>query len=149
GGQAMAVTVKGIKLWRREIENRPGALAETIEPLAGGEPQLLMGDRYTVNTGKGAVEVYPIGTKKVIDAAQSVGLAESRIAALMVIGDNRAGLGYAIAKAISDAGINLAFLVAQVVGRKYSAVLGFDTDADRKKASGLIKRVHSGGRKRS
>jgi hypothetical protein len=107
-----------------------------------------MGYRYTGNTSKGAVEVYPVGTKKAVDAAQSAGLAESGIAALIVTGDNRPGLGHATAKAISDAGINLAFLVAQVVGRKYSAVFGFDTDADRKKASRLIKRVHSGGRKR-
>src|SRR6266849_7809672 len=145
----MAVTVKEMTLWRREIDNRPGALAEAIEPLAGIDLQVLMGYRYTGNPGKGTIEVYPIGTKKAVAAAQSAGLAESGIPALFVTGDNRPGLGHASAKAISDAGINLAFLVAQVVGRKYSAVFGFDTDADRKKASGLIKRAHSGGRKRS
>jgi hypothetical protein len=145
----MAVTVKEITLWRREIDNRPGALAEAIEPLAGVDLQLLMGYRYTGNSSKGAIEVYPIGTKKALMAAQSAGLAESGIRALIVTGDNRPGLGHASAKAMSDAGINLAFLVAQVVGRKYSAIFGFDTDIDRKKASGLIKRAHSGGRKRS
>jgi hypothetical protein len=30
----MAVTVKSATLWRREVENRPGALASTLEPLA-------------------------------------------------------------------------------------------------------------------
>jgi len=145
----MAVTVKEMTLWRREIDNRPGALAEAIEPLAGIDLQVLMGYRYTGNPSKGAIEVYPIGTNKAVAAAQSAGLAESGIPALIVTGDNRPGLGHASAKAISDAGINLAFLVAQVVGRKYSAVFGFDTDADRKKASGLIKRAHSSARKRS
>jgi hypothetical protein len=145
----MAVTVKEMRLWRREIENRPGAVAETIEPLAGVDIQVLMAYRYPGNTSKGAVEVYPIGPKQMVAAAQAAGLAESGIPALLVVGDNRRGLGYASARAIADAGINLAFLVAQVIGRRYSAVFGFDTDADRKKASGLIKRAHAAGRKRS
>jgi len=145
----MAVTVKEITLWRREIENQPGALAGAIEPLVGVDLQALMAYRYPGNTSKGAVEVYPITTKKSIAAAQSAGLAESGIPALIVLGDNRRGIGHATTRAIADAGINLAFLVAQVIGRKYSAVFGFDTDADRKKAAGLIKKAHAGGRKRS
>jgi hypothetical protein len=145
----MAVTVKQISLWRREIDNRPGALAETLEPLSGTDLQAVMAYRYPNNTGKGAVEVYPIATKKAVAAAQSAGLAESGIPALLVMSDNKPGMGHASAQAIADAGINLAFLMAQVVGRKYSAVFGFDTDVDCKKASGLIKRVHAAGRKRS
>jgi len=30
----MALTVKRITLWRREVENEPGILAGTLEPLA-------------------------------------------------------------------------------------------------------------------
>lgn len=43
--------------------------------------------------------------------------------------------GHAIARAIAGAGINLAFFVAQVVGRKYSAVIGFDRDDDGRRAA--------------
>jgi hypothetical protein len=35
-----------------------------------------------------------------------------------VEGDNKPGLGHAIAQAIADAKINLNFLVAQVIGRR-------------------------------
>jgi hypothetical protein len=34
GGMSMPVTVKRITLWRKELENKAGTLAGTIEPLA-------------------------------------------------------------------------------------------------------------------
>ena len=46
------------------------------------------------------------------------------IPALLVEGSNRAGIGFDTTKAIAAAGINLAFLVAQVIGSKFSAVYG-------------------------
>ena len=44
----MAVTVKKAVLWRKEIDNRPGMLANTLEPLseAGADLQVVMGYRY-------------------------------------------------------------------------------------------------------
>ena len=59
----------------------------------------------------------------------------------VVEGDNRPGLGHAIAKAVGDAGINMSFVMAQVVGRKYSAVFGFENEVDASKAATLIKRA--------
>jgi hypothetical protein len=66
---------------------------------------------------------------------------------LVVEGDNRPGLGHAIAKAIGDAGINISFVMAQVVGRRYSAVFGLENEADASKAATLIKRATSRGNK--
>jgi len=34
----MAITVKKAALWRKEIDNRPGMLAEALEPLVKREP---------------------------------------------------------------------------------------------------------------
>jgi hypothetical protein len=65
----------------------------------------------------------------------------------LVEGDNRPGLGHAIAKAIGDAGINVSFVMAQVVGRRYSALFGFENDAYASKAATLIKRAMVRGRK--
>ena len=48
---------------------------------------------------------------------------------------------------MSDAGINIAFMVAQVVGRRFSAVFGFENEADTKKAAGLIKKAAAGKKK--
>ena len=65
----------------------------------------------------------------------------------LVEGDNRPGLGHTIAKAVGDAGINMSFVMAQVVGRRYSAVLGFEHEADASKAATLIKRATAHGKK--
>jgi hypothetical protein len=40
------------------------------------------------------------------------------------------------------------FLVAHVVGRRYSAVIGFDTDADANAAAGVIKKAAAARAKR-
>jgi hypothetical protein len=139
----MAVKAKRITLWRKELENRAGTLARTLEPLAkaGADLQIVMGYRYPGEAAKAAVELYPIANKKATQAAQAAGLAAATIPALLVEGDNRAGLGYGIANAIAEAGVNVDFLVAQVIGRKYSAVIGFENEADAEKATALIKKA--------
>jgi hypothetical protein len=136
----MPVTVKSIKLWRKEVENQPGILAKTLDPFAGGGAAVVMGYRYPGSVSKAAIELYPV-TGKLIKVAQAAGLAASSTPTLLVEGDNKVGLGHAIAQAIADAGINVGFLVAQVIGRRYSAVIGFDTEADAKKAAPLIKKA--------
>jgi hypothetical protein len=145
----MAITVKKTVLWRKEVDNRSGALAGALEPLAqvGADLQVAMAYRYP-GSDKGAVEVYPISGRKPTAAAQAAGLAKSSIPVLLVEGDNRAGLGYALTKAVADAGINLGFVMAQVLGRRYAAVLGFENDADATKAAALIKKAAGPVRKR-
>ncbi len=139
----MPVTVKQISLWRKEIENQVGTLAKTLDPVAkaGASLRVLMGYRYPGNESRAAIELYPVSGKKVAAAATETGLAASSIPTLLVEGEDKPGLGLAIAKAIADAGLNMAFFVAQVVRRRYSAVIGFDSDADAKTATGLIKKA--------
>jgi hypothetical protein len=139
----MAVTVKEITLWRREIENQPGMLARALEPLAksGADLQVLMAYRYPGDETRGAVELFPISGKKATAAAQAAGLAPADIPALLVEGTNRAGLGFEATSAIAAAGINLAFLVTHVIGSKFAAVFGFDSEADRRKALSLLKKA--------
>ncbi len=139
----MAVTVKKVVLWRKEVDNRPGMLASTLAPLseAGADLQVVMGYRYPGSEDKGAIEVHPVSGRKSKAAAQTAGLAPSSIPTLLVEGDNRPGLGHAIAKAIADASINMSFVMAQVVGRRYSAVFGFENDADASKAATLIRKA--------
>lgn len=145
----MAVTVKKATLWRREVENKTGVLATILEPLAaaGTDLQVVMGYRYPGSESKAAIELYPVSNKKAMAAAQAAGLNASSIPTLLVQGDNKPGLGYATAKAIADAGINLSFLVAQVIGGTYSAVFGFETTADADKAATLIKKATAAKKK--
>jgi hypothetical protein len=145
----MPVTVKNITLWRKELENQTGTLAETLEPLAGAgaDLQVVMGYRHPEGGTKAAVEVFPVTGKKSMAKAQEAGLVASAIPTLLVEGDNKPGLGYMIARAIAGAGINMAFLMALVIGRKYSSVIGFENEGDAKTAAGLIKKVTAGKKK--
>jgi hypothetical protein len=137
---AMAVTVKPIVLWRKQATHAPGVLAETLEPLsqAGANLRVVMG--YALgDSGQAALEVFPVSGKKATAAASQAGLSASQIAALLVEGDDRPGLGAAMARAIANAGVNIEFVVAQTIGRKFSAVFGFRTPEDAKAAAKAVK----------
>lgn len=139
----MSVTVKRVNLWRMESDNQVGMLARTLEPLekAGADLQVLMGYRYPGNEAKAVIELHPVVGRKLTAAARQAGLAASPIPTLLVEGDNKPGLGHKIAQAMADAGVNLSFLVALVVGKRFVATIGFETEADAKKAAALIKKV--------
>ena len=145
----MPITVKKIQLWRKEVENRPGSLASTLEPLAskGANFQVVMAYRYPGNQKKAAIELSPVTGRKLVSAAETAGLTVSPIPTLLVEGDNRPGVGHAIAQAITEANINVDFLVAQAIGRRYSAVIGFENEEDTKTAATLIKKSMARKRK--
>jgi len=144
----MPVTVKKIILWRTEVDNKPGALAGAIEPpaKAGADLRVIMGYRHPTVQGKAAIEVFPITGRKLAAAAGAAGLGAAAIPTLIVEGDNRPGWGYTITQAMGAAGINLAFFVAQVIGKKFAAVIGFETEDDAKKAAPLIKKASKAAR---
>jgi hypothetical protein len=145
----MAVTIRPIKLWRKEVQNKPGELARTLGPLvvAGADFQVLMGYRYPGNESKAAIELYPVTGKKATAAAEAAGLRAAEIPCLLVEGDNKPGVAQGIAKAVADAGINMSFIVAQAVGKRYSAILGFENDVDTRKATAVIKKATAGKKK--
>jgi len=146
----MAATVKKIVLWRKEVENRAGILANALAPLAsaGMDINLVMAYRFPGEASKAAIELYPVTGRKSATAAKEAGFSASSIPALLVEGDNRTGLGYETAQAIANAGINMDFLVAQVVGRKFSAVFGFESDTDASKCAAIIRKAAAGKKKR-
>jgi hypothetical protein len=139
----MAVRVKQITLWRSEVANRTGALAGVLGPLAeaGANLKVAMGYRMPGDGDRAAIEVYPVTGRRVTAAARSVGLSDSGIPALLVDGDDRPGLGAAIARGVAEAGINMIFLMAQVVGRRYSAIIGFESAADARKAAAVVRKA--------
>jgi hypothetical protein len=114
----MAIAVKKITLWRREVEDRAGMLAQTLEPLAkaGANLQVVMG--YHIG-GKVAIEVFPVAGQKAAAAARQAGLGESGPPALLVNGNNRPRLAHAMAQAIAAAWI------AELVDALVSGASGF------------------------
>ena len=145
----MAVSVKPITLWRRSLEDRPGTLADSLSPLAEvrGNVSVVMAYRIPGEPGRGVVEVFPVAGKRATAAAQAAGFSSSSIPALLVVGDDAPGLGHKQARAIADAGINLDFLIAQVVGRKFSAVYGFASEEGARRAVPLIKKASAPARR--
>lgn len=139
----MAITIKKITLWRTEVANQPGVLSDVLGPLAeaGANLQVVMGYRYPGEEHKAAIEVSPVSGKKVTAAAGKVGLAASGIPTLLIQGDDHPGLGHAVAQAIAEAGINVAFLVAQVIEGRFSAVMGLENEAASREVSTLIKKA--------
>lgn len=137
----MAVTIKKMTLWRKEVTNTPGVLAEVLTPLAeaGANLRVVMGYAFPGDPNRAAIEVFPITGKKVTATASAAGLASSPIPCLLVEGDDRPGLGAAMARAVADRGINISFVVAESVGRKFSAVFGLQNDADAATATKAIK----------
>ena len=139
----MAISIKKITLWRTEVENKPGALSSVLAPLAevGADLQVVMGYHYADEENKAAIEICTVSGKKPAIAASKAGLAASTIPTLLVHGDNRPGVGYVIAQAIAEAGINVMFLVAQVIDARFSAVIGFEEEEASKEAATLIKKA--------
>jgi hypothetical protein len=137
----MALTVKKVTLWRREVGHRAGALADLLEPLAdaGANLRVVMGYTLPHRPGEAVIEVFPIAGRKASSAATAAGLAASPIACLLVEGDDRAGLGSDMARAVADVGVSMSFVVAETVGRKFSAVFGFENDQDASAAAKAIK----------
>ena len=139
---ALVTIIKKTSLWKKELDNHSGAIAEALEPLAksGADLQLVMVYRFP-DARKGAIEVHPVSGRKLISIATSCGFVPSSIPVLFVEGDNRKGLGLKLTKALGDAGISVSFLMAQVIGSKYAALLGFRNDDDAAKAAKLIRKA--------
>ena len=136
----MAIKVQRITIWRTEVDDRPGALAEVLEPLAatGADLQVVMGYRER-GRNRAVIEAWPVAGRRRTEAAEGAGLRPSATPTLYVSGANRAGLGHRMARALADSGISVAFLVAQVVGRNYSAIFGFESEEDAARALRVLR----------
>jgi hypothetical protein len=138
----MAISVKKVQLLRRQLQNRPGSLAESLKPFAEGKVnlQVIMGYVYQKDRRHAEVEVLGPSSKGSASAAAKGKFEKTRhIHCLIVQGDDRPGLGYAIARALGSSRINMSFALMQVVGRRYSGVFGFETGAAATRAMKVIK----------
>lgn len=140
----MAITVKNAKLWFVNGADRPGFLAEALTPLASAGIALrsVMAYRHPGHPGIGdhaTIEVFPVSGKKAENAARAAGLQPSQAECLLVEGDDRPGLTVRFGRAVADAGVNMSFLMGQVIGRKFAMVIGFASAQEAATAGKAIK----------
>jgi hypothetical protein len=133
----MALKVTKVDVWAGDLRDVPGGLADVLEQTAAGGQSIefLIARRDDKHTGIGKVFVTPVTSSKAKDAAGRAGLRNATgIATLRIEGNDKAGLGGKITRAIADAGVNVRGVSAAVVGNKFVAYFGFDNDADADRA---------------
>lgn len=148
----MAVTVKTAVLWRRELENQPGTLAEALKPFADEKVnlQVVMGYVLPGDRARAALEVYPVSGKKAAGAASAAGMVPMETThALLVEGDDRVGLGHHMSAALAQENVNIHFAIIQVVGKRFTGVFGFDNAEAASKAAKVIKAVAGAAAKKA
>lgn len=138
----MAHSIKSVDVYAADIMNRPGSLARLLEALAAGGANLEFVIARQVSQNTSRVFVAPLKGAKQLRAASDVGLVKAKgMYALRVTGGDRAGLGAAITRGISSAGINIRGLSSGSIAKKNICYLAFSSAEDAKRATGAIKKA--------
>lgn len=140
----MPLKITKTNVWAAEIQDQPGGLAKilTVMAEAGADLECVIARRQPDKPGAGVAFITPLKGRKQLGAGATLGIQETkRVATLKVEGTDRAGLGARVARAVADAGVNLRGVSAAAVGRRFVAYLGFDNDADAKKAATALRAI--------
>ena len=129
----MPLSVKRVVVWRTVVENQPGTMARALEALAEQDLDLVIGYNGAV------IDIAPVVGKKATAAARDAGFEPLPTPMILVPGDNRPGVVFAITRAFGDAGISMDSVLAQSVGGKYRALFGLASDADAHKAASVVR----------
>jgi hypothetical protein len=132
--------VKRITLWRRSIPHRPGSLAASLALTAHrAGSEILMAYRDPADGTRAVLESWPPPGRREVSPAErpdSPGLPT-----LLVRGRHRRALFDRLVSALARANLNVSFLVHQVVADQFSALLGFESEADARRGLGVIRRT--------
>ena len=140
----MKLKVTPVDVWAVSIKDRVGGLAEKLAALtaAGSNLEFVIARRAPERPGKGVVFVTPLKGAKQVKAAEAAGfLRTGSLHSLRIEGMDKPGLGAKMAKALSEAGINLRGLSAAAIGTKFVCYLALDTAEDAKKATDTLKEL--------
>jgi hypothetical protein len=145
-GGPMALKVSKVEVWAGDLRDVPGGLAQVLEQLSAGgaNMQFVIARRNDKQAGSGKVFITPVTAARTKDAAGRAGLQHAaNIGTLRVEGSDARGMGARVTRAIADAGINLRGVSAAVIGGKFVAYFGFDSDEDADRAARALKGVAS------
>jgi hypothetical protein len=138
----MALKVTKAQVWAGDIQDQPGGLAEVLGQLstAGASVEFIIARREDRQSGKGKVFLTPLKGKKAMDAAKAAGLnVATNIGTLRVEGPDKPGMGWKIMDKIAAAGVNVRGVSAAVIGNKFVAYIGLDSQADADRAAKSLK----------
>jgi hypothetical protein len=140
----MALKVTKADVWMTTVDDRAGGAADKIEPLsrAGANFEFVFARRTPEDPGKGLLIVFPVKGAKVVKAAQEAGFARSAsMFSVRIEGGDKPGMTARIMRALADAGISFRGMPATAVGRKFVSFVALDSEADRDKALGVLKKL--------
>ncbi len=115
------------------LPDRPGGLAEKLEAVsnAGVDLDFLIARRSADQPGNGVVFLSPAPGQDLARAIEKAGLSSwSSANTVRIDGPDQAGLGTRIARAISEAGINLRGMSGARIGDQAAFHLAFDNADD-------------------
>jgi hypothetical protein len=138
----MKLKVNRVQVWAASIADRPGGLANQLEPLAkaGANIEFLIARRAPERPGEGVVFLTPLRGLRQEKAAAKVGFVNTdSLHSIRVEGADRPGLGAQMTRALASAGINLRGLSVASVGKRFVAYLALDSDADATRAMKALK----------
>jgi hypothetical protein len=147
----MALKVTKVDVWAGDLRDVPGGLADVLEQVAaaGGSLQFVIARRSDKQAGSGKVFITPVTAQRTKDAAGRAGLQHATgMGTLRIEGTDVRGVGGKITRAIADAGINVRGVSAAVIGTKFVAYIGFDSEDDADRAAEALQSVGRPARKR-
>ena len=143
----MAVQINKVDVWVGEVEDRPGGLHDKLQALheAGANLEFLIARRAPEKPNTSVVFLAPLRGARQTKAAQSVGLSKTdTLRSLRLEGPDKPGMGARITEVLKAAGINMRGLSAAALGRRCVTYFAFDTEADAKNASRILKKSFAG-----
>ncbi|UCG32764.1 MAG: ACT domain-containing protein [Phycisphaerales bacterium] len=135
------------EVWVGEIEDRPGGLADKLEPLLEAEASLdfMIARRAHDKPGITKLFVAPLLGEGAARAAEKLGLSKwTTAASVCVEGLNRPGLAAAIARTLGNAGINMRGVSGARLGDRAQVHIAFDNAADADKAINILNKALNG-----
>ncbi|MDH4202097.1 MAG: amino acid-binding protein [Phycisphaerae bacterium] len=137
----MDLLIERVNVWAAPIPDEPGGLARVLAGLrdAGADLNFVIARRGVDKHGEAVAFVTPIRGDREMQAAGDLGFnVASSVHSLCIEGDNAPGVGATITETLAQAGINLRGFSAAVIGTRFIAYIGFDSEADAEKARAVL-----------
>ena len=136
--------ISNVQVWAREIDDRPGALADVLRTVAeaGGNIECVIARREPSVPGKGQVFVTLSHGRGAQAAAERAGLSlVDDVVTLRVEGPDSPGLGGRLTGALEKAQINVRGVSTVTQGGNFVCYIGLDSVHDGQAAMPALKHV--------